>query len=368
MSSLEDQISDRKVILLFYHEAECDTFVKYDRYLKRAVRPFYNKLHRRQKKSGFGVCFEMLRLSLVEQGWVVRTNDYATARKYPDYPVGLVGYPELVENWTLPNPAILGPALYDHPALAPRLMQDPRFRLYLLSSQWACDMFRPYYGDACALWFAGIDTRKWRDTAAAAKDIDFLIYDKIRWEHDRHEVSLLRPIELALQSRGFRTEIVRYRHYDHDTYRHLLDRSRAMVFLCEHETQGLACQEAMACNVPILAWDNGYWLDPLWQRFSTAMIPASSTPYFSPACGERFVGWADFEPALDRFVARLPHFEPRKFVCENLSIRRSAEIYSRLYFSLLAGAAAKKPPADRNSRSPTITASADRIRPVVMAG
>lgn len=180
MSLVDRHIFDRKALLLFYREAERDKFFKYDRYLKRVVRPLYNKLHHRQKKTGYGVCFELLKQSLEQQGWLVRVNDYASARKYPDYPIGLVGYPVLLAGWKLPNPAILGPALYDHPLLAPRLMQDQRFRIYLVPSQWTYDMCYPYYGNACAQWYAGIDAAQWSDTAGNTKDIDFLIYDKIR--------------------------------------------------------------------------------------------------------------------------------------------------------------------------------------------
>jgi hypothetical protein len=335
MTSIAQHILDRKTILLFYKEWERDKFIKYDRYLKRVVRPLYNALHSRQKKTGFGVCLELLKRALEQEGWLVRVNDYASARRYPDYPVGLVGYPILLDGWRLPNPAVLGPGLYDHPMLAPRLMEDPRFRLYLVHSQWMYEMCHPFYGDACAKWYAGIDPAQWPDSAGSAKDIDFLIYDKIRWDHDRLEATLLKPIEQSLQRRGFRTEIVRYKFYDHATYQQLLQRSRAMVFLCEHETQGFAYQEAMASNVPILAWDNGYWLDPLWKRYSATMIPASSVPFFSPACGERFADGAAFAPALERFIARMPELTPRQYVCEHLSMRRSAEIYANYYFSLL---------------------------------
>lgn len=340
MSVLENELSDRKVVLLFYKEAERDTLFKNDRYLKRAVRPLYNLLHRRRKKTGFRVSLDLLKLALQRQGFLVRVNDYATARKYPDYPVGLVGYPVLLEGWKLPNPALLGSALYDHPMLAPGLLEDSRFRKYLLPSQWTYDMFHPYYGDACAQWFAGIDTTQWPDTSANPKDIDFLIYDKIMWDRGRQESALLQPICQELERRGFRTEVIRYKHHDHPTYRRLLARSRAMIFLCEHESQGLAYQEALASNVPVLAWDNGIWLDPLARRFGTTAIAASSVPYFSADCGERFGDWAGFEAALQCFLDRLPLLRPRDYVCENLSMTRSAEIYAGYYFSLLRPSAA----------------------------
>jgi glycosyltransferase involved in cell wall biosynthesis len=115
-----------------------------------------------------------------------------------------------------------------------------------------------------------------------------------------------------------------------------------MVFLCEHETQGLAYQEALASNVPILAWDNGYWLDPLWKRFSKTMIPATSVPYFSPDCGERFADLKAFAPALDRFLERLPSLQPRKYIAENLTMERSAEIYADYYFRCCRAASASR--------------------------
>jgi hypothetical protein len=334
-SSLERAIADRKLILLFYKEFEKDTFFRYDRYLKRVVRPIYNLTHTRQKKTGFGVSFELLKQALEKQGWVVRINDYAVARRHPEYPVGLVGFPTVLEGWNLPNPAILGPSLFDHPMLAPRLMEDPRFRIYLVLAQWMYDMFRPIYGDACVRWYAGIDTDEWVDTSSYAKDVDFLVYDKIRWNHDRLAGELLQPILDVLARRGFRTHVIRYKYHDHKTYRRLLERSRAMIFVCEHETQGLAYQEALACNVPVLAWDSGYWFDPLWKKVSSMMIPASSVPFFSAECGDRFVDFAGFEPALGRFLNRMPLFQPRRYVLENLSMQRSSEIYSKAYFSLL---------------------------------
>jgi glycosyltransferase involved in cell wall biosynthesis len=332
---LERAIADRKVILLFYKEFEKDKFFKYDRYLKRIVRPVYDLTHKRQKKTGFGVSFELLKRALEKQGWLVRVNDHALARKHPEYPVGLVGFPTVLNNWDLANPAILGPSLFDHPKLAPRLMEDPRFRIYLVLAQWMYDMFRPIYGDACVRWYAGIDTDQWADTALFAKDIDFLVYDKLRWNHETLSTELLHPILDVLARRGLRTQVIRYKYHDHKTYRQFLERSRAMIFLCEHETQGLAYQEALACNVPVLAWDNGYWLDPMWKQVSNVMIPASSVPFFSSACGDRFADFDQFERALSRFLDHMTSYRPRQYVLENLSWQRSGTIYSRAYFSLM---------------------------------
>ncbi|HEX2095671.1 MAG TPA: hypothetical protein VHG28_24955, partial [Longimicrobiaceae bacterium] len=231
----------------------------------------------------------------------------------------------------LPNPAVLGPGLYDHPRLAPDLMRDPRNRFYLVSSEWMRRMFEPWYGSSCVLWFAGIDLERWPDTRGEDKDVDVLVYDKIRWDRQRYEPELLRPVLEGLAQRGLRVETVRYKLHDHRLYRELLGRSRSLLFLCEHETQGIAYQEALASNVPVLAWDNGFWLDPNRLHFEPEPVPASSIPYFSPECGERFRDAGEFDAAWERFWSRLGAYEPRRFVARELSLERSAGLYLTWY-------------------------------------
>ncbi len=195
-------------------------------------------------------------------------------------------------------------------------------------------MFAATYGeDRCRAWFAGIDTERWPDMAARPKTVDLLVYDKIRWNRDTLVPALLDPILATIRARGLTAEVIRYKFYDHAAYTAALARSRAMVFVCENETQGLAYQEAMSANLPVLAWDNGFWLDPQWRTFSDRMIPASSVPFFAPECGERFQGIEDFAAALDRFVPMIPRYTPRAFVQRELSFAASAERYAEAYFS-----------------------------------
>lgn len=335
MRRRDADLQSRRTLLLFFHEFESDKFIPYDRYLKRIVRPVYNRLHSKQKKTGFGVWFERLTKSLQLRGYFVSVNDYRSARAHPWYPVGLVGYPNVLEHWDLPNPAVLGPGMFDHPMLAPHLMADRRFRYYIITCDWMYRLFYPFYGETLVMWQAGIDLNDWPDTSSSAKDIDFLIYDKLRWDRDERSRELLYPIEQTLHEYGFRTHLIRYKQYDHAQFKKLLARSRAMVFLCEHESQGMAYQEALASNVPVLAWDNGYWLDPRWKQLGQAMVPASSVPQFSDECGSRFTNIHEFEPALKTFMDRLPTFCPRRFVAERLNMTTSADIYTKLYFSLL---------------------------------
>lgn len=323
-------------VLLFFKEFETDSFFPYDRYLKRWAKPLINRIKRGQKISGFSVWCQLLQTALKQEGYEVHLNNYALAYHNPQHPVGLIGYPHLLDGWSLPNPAILGPAMHDHPALAPNLMKDPRYHRFIVTCDWMASLFEQSYPpQKVGRWYGGINLGDWPDTRYHPKDIDILLYDKIRWNHALYEERLLRPILDHCAKQKLRVHTIRYKHYDHKSYRQLLSRSRTMLFLCEHETQGMAYQEALASNVPILAWDQGWWLDPQRLNYTTEPIPACSVPYFSAECGETFSDIESFTPAFGRFWAHLDQYEPRQFVERELSLKGSAELFMKHYRSAM---------------------------------
>lgn len=329
--------TEGQTILLFFADYERDSFIPGDRYLKRLIRPAYNLVSHRQKVFGFQMWFRLLVTALRSEGYDVRVNDFATARKYPDYPVGLAGYPSILGDWTLPNPAVLGPGMYDHPSQCPDLFDDPRYRRYLVTCDWNRAVFAPVYGsNRCVDWYGALELKHWPDQSRAPKQFDFLVYRKIRWDIERQETELMAPIFSELERRGLTWTELRYNQHDHRDYRHALAASRALLFVCEHETQGLAYQEAMASGLPVLAWDPGTWQDPLQKSLGLPCpIRTSSVPHFASTCGRTFRCAEDFPAALDDFLAERDTFDPRGFVVECLSQQGSAERYARAYFGLL---------------------------------
>lgn len=324
-----------RVALLFFGDVERDTWIHGDRAARRLARQVRHALTHRHRISGFTVAFQALCRALSRAGFRVVVDDYALARANPHFPVGVAGYPHILDDWTLPNPLVLGPGLFDHPAQALHLLNDPRVRAYLTPEGWMRDLFGGPLGDLCLPWHAGVDLEAWASCRAAPKDVDALVYVKFLWDREGGRRTLLAPILAELARRGLRVQVIRYGDYEPGQYRVLLRRSRAMVFLSDHETQGIATAEAMACDVPILAWDQGQWLDPIRLRYGDGHVPASSVPYFDPTCGERFRSAADFAPALERFLRALPDYAPRAFVARRLSLDASA----RLYEAALARAA-----------------------------
>jgi glycosyltransferase involved in cell wall biosynthesis len=73
---------------------------------------------------------------------------------------------------------------------------------------------------------------------------------------------------------------MRYGYYREGDFLAVLSQCRTMIFLCEHETQGIAYQQALSCNVPILAWDRGGpWQDPAYFPDKVVFEPVTSVPY-----------------------------------------------------------------------------------------
>ena len=190
-------------------------------------------------------------------------------------------------------------------------------------------MYKPHYGRRVAVWPVGIETDRWTPAPSDQKSVDFLIYDKIRWDRGRVNEALVEPILAILRRRGLTYETLRYGSYRPEDYRVALSQSRAMLFLCEHETQGLAYQEAMSSGVPILAWDPGLWLDAWRFRYGEAIVPATSVPYFDERCGRTFETYVDFEDRLDDFLEALNAgtLRPRDYVLDELTIEKCSQRY-----------------------------------------
>ena len=306
------------LILLFYQKHKYDHVENYSR---RSI-------------SGFQAWFEAIREGLLRLGLNVRVNDYDFAFKHPKQPVGIVGTPDILPAWALSNPAILGPSMLDNPRIAPELMCRPGFEKYIVTCRWMLDIFKPFYGDKCILWHAGIDSDLWHDPADDEKPFDALIYNKIRWNKECVSPLVLPRLSEQLEKRGLRYRVVDYGQHTHEEYRMLLKQSRFMIFLCEHETQGLAYQEAMSMNLPIFAWDPGYWTDPVWSVYSDDVPKSTSVPQFDLRCGLTFKMTCNLDTRFDEFMSKLPSFQPRKFILEECELVAQARKYLTHYHSI----------------------------------
>lgn len=303
---------------------------------RRVVRQTWRTLRGRQTHTGFYTAFLGLKASLEAIGYKVRVNDFAAARANPERPIGIAGFPSVIDRVRLPNPYVFGPGDYGADDRARRVGADPNARILTQPCQWAVEYNRQWVGDKGAVYFAGIDIDAWPDMTAQPKQYDFLVYDKIRWLRDSREDAVLNACLAELKARGLTYTIKRYGDHHVSAFREAVKQSRALLFICEHETQGLAYQEAMASGLPVLAWDDGELVDPFQKARAPAGLKVSSVPYFDERCGLTFT-MDTFAARLEKFQERLNDYRPRDYVSERLSLQRSGELYIRLLAAAGAG-------------------------------
>jgi hypothetical protein len=329
----------RRRIDLFYHGYEVKAFDRplggLQSSLYLTARTTYRGLRRRQLFTGFYTAFRNLRRGLQDLGMEVHVNDFAHARRNPAQPIGMAGFPDVYHKVNLPNPAVFGPGFVPAPQDIGAATRGCNIRIFTVPSEWPCEIWRPKLGNRVQPMFVPILLDDWPDLSSSPKVRDVVIYDKIRWHRDKVEHRILHRLQDHLDARGLSHVTLRYGAHHLDTFRSMLRTSRAMVFLCEHETQGLAYQEALASGIPVFAWDEGRLVDPVERKIAPPDLTVSSVPYFDPRCGLTFTE-DRLEPQFDRFWQALPSYCPRAFVAETLSPQQSA----RRYLDLLEQAAA----------------------------
>ncbi|MDB4926973.1 hypothetical protein [Mucilaginibacter sp.] len=318
-----------KPLNLFYSEPDPDRWFKFDRYPRRIVR----RLIRGKTRPG-GVMMVALNLmeGLDKVGIPYRFNDYSYIKKHPDEIACIIGKPHVLFERKWDNPVILGAGIYSHPTDCPDLFEKyPVVKRVLVPGEWMRQMFEPYYSGKVLAWPTGIDIDEWVPLSGT-KHFDFLIYDKIRWEHEKYNNELLEPVIQTLNQYKLSYQLIKYGQYTHDELKDKLSKSKAVIFLCEHETQGLAYQQILSTNTPILAWDRaGYWQDPEYYPKRVKYEPVSSVPYWDKQCGLKFTGQCDFESQMIDFLNSLNQFKPRKYIIENLTLELSAKKYVTIH-------------------------------------
>ena len=329
------------IINLFYSEPDPDRWFPCDRYVRRVIRRF---VRGRPRVGGQKRVFLNLIRGLDLLNVPYRVNDYRFAKKNPASLLCILGKPHVYERCSLPNPIVFGPCLYSHPLGAPpSFLRDSRVKKILVPGNWMAEMCRPAWGDRVVAWPVGIDTDMWRPAPQRAQlnhKAKILLYNKILWEKQSFEASLVRPIKSILASKELDVEEIKYGFYEEADFKSALDRCSAMIFLCEHETQGIAYQQALSCGVPILAWDRGgYWQDPEFFPERVRYEPVSSVPYWSERCGIRFSNLVAFEHALSDFLYKQQQgfFDSRSFVLENLSLEKCASAFYGIVNGVMQG-------------------------------
>jgi hypothetical protein len=318
---------ERGMLNIFYGEPEGDRWIPLDRYPRRVVRRL---VRGKPRPGGHMRVFINLCAGLDRIGARYRINDYQYIKKNPDELACIIGKPCVLDKLEWKGPILFGSAGYSHPIDDICLLQRRPITKVLVPGLWMKEMCKPYWGAAVEAWPVGIDTELWRPSTNAKKEIDVLLYNKIRWMHNHREWTLLEPIRAFLGRNGYTFRELHYGSYREEEFHFALGQSKAMLFICEHETQGIAYQQALSCGVPIFAWDHGgHWEDPNYYPEKVQFSPVSSVPYWDSRCGSRFQNLADFEAKWSDFwqTAAASGFSPREYILDNLTLESCARSY-----------------------------------------
>lgn len=206
---------------------------------------------------------------------------------------------------------IIGPQIWFFDEHVKELQKySERYKSIIVPSEWVKTLATEKFGfNKVNVWPVGI---KHSNLNRNIK-YDCLIYFKRRSPQE------LEKVKAFLESKNLTYNVVSYGEYHESDLELLASQSRFCFLLNGTESQGIAVQEIMDLNVPLLVWDLKYWNDQGEQY----KVISSSVPYWSELCGERFFNENEMEETFQSFYAKIDNYNPQKYIKENLSYKVS---------------------------------------------
>lgn len=236
---------------------------------------------------------------------------------------------------------LVGPGVLNVPDDWPDMFDSKyNVKAYLQACEWQADVFRTLYpADKVRIWPVGIDSDYYKPLSTDEKIYDLMIYDKRRWPDKPPGAGLLEQCISAVHDSNMSYQVITYGKYGRGgekNFERLARNSRAMLFLCENETQGIAYNQVLSMGLPIIAWDQLSWQDPCRFKWGLDYVPATSIPYWDQTCGESFTNAADLRSKLPAFMknVRTNTYFPREFILKVLSPKQRTKEYLDLLISL----------------------------------
>jgi RNAse (barnase) inhibitor barstar len=221
-------------------------------------------------------------------------------------------------------PVLLGPNLF----VLPKDMPDiPAMKesIYLHPSRWCVDVWKYLKFDNIELkpWPAGIDWESIYKPKRKAQSKQVMIYFKER------DPGLFDYVIKLVESKGFSANIVKYRYYKESDYLDIINSSLFGIWIGRQESQGIALQEALASDLPLIVIDatsffdtideNAYIFPSYLENFKT-----TTAEYFDNECGIKITSVYDLDSTIDLMCSDLKRYHPLNYVKHNLSLEKQA--------------------------------------------
>jgi len=223
---------------------------------------------------------------------------------------------------------IVGPNLY----VLPNEIQwfiDFKDCIYVQPCQWALDLWKMLGFERATLkiWPVGIDTDSFYPQKSSQKKVT--IYHKKRSKEE------LYVIENVLKKMNISYQKINFGNYDEESYRNILQNTSFMIWHGCHESQGIALQECLSSDIPVLVYDvrtlfeetgKAYYWPKQLNRFKV-----TAAPYFNSTCGLIINDLEQLKQSIEYMFDNLNKFSPREFILENLSLEKQAKDLIALY-------------------------------------
>jgi hypothetical protein len=194
--------------------------------------------------------------------------------------------------------------------------------VFNLLSQWVEDYCREMATDyimPISHFPLAVNTNKFKPSNID-KELDCILYIK------RRSNELIDYTINLLNEKGLNYKIFRYGSYNESEYLDALNKSKFMLTLDAHESQGFALEEAMSSGVPLLVMDaismydemdNG--INATYEHLKPRKLWATSVPYWSSECGMKLTNKEELGDRLDYMMKYHSEFYPRDYILKTLS-------------------------------------------------
>jgi hypothetical protein len=186
------------------------------------------------------------------------------------------------------------------------------FKCFIVPSEWVKNLVIEKFEfpkEKIEIWPVGIK----KSNIKRDVKYDCLIYSKRRSNEELSEVVKF------VENKKLTYNVLSYGNYTESNLELLSSQSKFCFLLNGTESQGIAVQEIMSNDVPLFVWDLKTWDDqgPEWS------VPATSVPYWSKKCGEKFYNLSEIEKTFEKFYDKIMEYHPRIFIENNLSYKKS---------------------------------------------
>lgn len=212
---------------------------------------------------------------------------------------------------------VIGPQIWPFDEYGSFLKDNPQYYKKLIvpgESVYQSFIEQGYREDKLVKWPVGIKNID----VERSDNIKFLVYFKRRSEDDLNYVK-------SFLDNKYDYQLFRYGSYSQEDFYTALQECSHGIIIDGPESQGIAIQEMMSSNMPLLVWDN-----LKWEEMPGLMNPVPTTVnYWSSECGEKFYTREEFESVFDTFITN--RYSPKEYVNRELSyqvsVKRLLEIF-----------------------------------------